>query len=348
MGRIILETRNQKLESRKIKYFVFSLICMILVSCSSEETKKTEVKKPKKPEVTYVKAPEFNADSAYQYIQKQVDFGFRIPNTTEHVACGDWLISELNKYGATVTEQPFKKKAYDLKVLKLRNIVGSFNLDVKKRILLAAHWDTRHIADRDEKDTDKPFDGANDGGSGVGVLLEIARQISLNQPKVGVDIIFFDGEDYGMPEGESNYPYMEDSWCFGSQYWSKNFHIPSYKAEYGILLDMVGASGARFAKEGVSMYFAPNQTNHIWNTANRIGFSNYFWFQNAPEITDDHLYVNRDAKIPMVDIIEYNPNPIKGGYFGNYHHTHDDNMSIIDKNTLKAVGQTVMEVIWNE
>ena len=96
------------------------------------------------------------------------------------------------------------------------------------------------------------------------------------------------------------------------------------------------------------MYFAGGATNKIWQTAERIGFGNYFWDHFSPEITDDHLYVNRDAKIPMVDIIEYKPNAIKGGYFGNYHHTHDDNMDIIDKSTLKAVGQTVMEVIWNE
>jgi len=329
--------------------FQFSIVLaavLFLFSCSNEEPKK-EIKKEAKPTVTYIKAPDFNADSAYQYVQKQVDFGFRIPNTPEHIACGDWLVSELNKYGATVTEQTFKKKAYDLKVLDLRNIIGSFNLEAKKRILLAAHWDTRHVADRDFKNNDKPFDGANDGGSGVGVLLEIARQISITEPKVGIDIIFFDGEDYGQPEN-SKFPQMQDSWCFGSQYWSLNKHIPNYKAEFGILLDMVGAPGSRFAKEGVSMYYASDETNKIWNTADRIGFSQYFWYYNAPEITDDHYYVNQIAKIPMVDIIEYNPNPSKGGYFGEYHHTHNDNMDVIDKNTLKAVGQTVMEVIWNE
>ena len=329
----------------KINYLIISLI-ILLFSCSTEEPKK-EVKKEIKPTVTYIKAPEFNSDSAYQYVQKQVDFGYRIPNTTEHVACGDWLVSELNKYGATVTEQTFKKKAYDLNVLSLRNIIGSFNPEAKKRILLAAHWDTRHIADRDLKNNEKPFDGANDGGSGVGVLLEIARQISISKIEVGVDIIFFDGEDYGQPEG-SKFPQMQDSWCFGSQYWSVNKHTSNYKAEFGILLDMVGAPGARFAKEGISRYYAGIETNHIWNTAQRVGFGNYFWNHNSPEITDDHTYVNQLAKIPMVDIIEYNSNPTKGGYFGEYHHTHNDNMDVIDKSTLKAVGQTVMEVIYNE
>lgn len=329
----------------KFKLLILSLL-FLLISCTDDKPKK-EVKKEKKPTVTYVKAPGFNADSAYQYVQKQVNFGYRIPNTAEHVACGDWMVSELNKYGATVIEQTFKKKAYDLNVLSLRNIIGSFNSEAKDRILLAAHWDTRHVADRDLENNDKPFDGANDGGSGVGILLEIARQISIEQPKIGVDIILFDGEDYGQPEN-SKFPQMDDSWCFGSQYWSSNKHKKDYTAKYGILLDMVGAPGARFAKEGVSRYFAGNETNYIWSTAHRVGFGNYFWDYNAPEITDDHLYINRDAKIPMVDIIEYNVNPTKGGYFGEYHHTHNDNMDIIDKNTLKAVGQTLMEVIWNE
>ena len=340
MGRIVLSMSH-------LKHLLFLSITLFLFSCSGEETTTKVEKKRKKPVITYIKAPEFNADSSYHYIQKQVDFGYRVPNSPAHLACGDWLVSELEKYGAVVTQQTFKKKAYNLEVLELRNVIGSFNLEAKKRILLAAHWDTRHIADRGNENTDKPFDGANDGGSGVGVLLEIARQISISKPKVGIDVIFFDGEDYGQPEN-STFPSMEDSWCFGSQYWSNNKHIPNYTAHYGILLDMVGASGARFAKEGVSMYFARNQTNHIWNTAQRIGYGNFFWDHNSPEITDDHLYVNRDAKIPMVDIIEYNPNPIKGGYFGNYHHTHDDNMGIIDRMTLKAVGQTVMEVIYNE
>lgn len=328
----------------KNKLLFISLI-VFLFSCSEEKPK--EEKKSTKKEPKYIKGPDFNADSAYIFVQKQVDFGFRVPNTLEHKACGNWLANELRKYGANVIEQEFKRKAYDLNVLELKNIIGAFNLDAQERILLAAHWDTRHIADRDHTENDKPFDGANDGGSGVGVLLEVARQISIKHPKIGVDIIFFDGEDYGQPE-ISTFPEMEDSWCFGSQHWSLNKHKNGYSAKYGVLLDMVGAPGARFAKEGVSRYFANNEVNHIWKTAHRIGFGNHFWNQNSPEITDDHLYVNRDAKIPMVDIIEYNPNPSKGGYFGEYHHTHNDNMNVIDKNTLKAVGQTLLEVIYNE
>jgi glutaminyl-peptide cyclotransferase len=328
-------------------YICFLLSFTLLSGCGETENSE-KIKVVEKPTVTYIKAPEFNADSAYYFIQKQIDFGYRVPNTASHAVCGDWLVAKFNQYNAQVIEQRFKKKAYDLTVLDLRNIIAIYNPDAKKRILLGAHWDTRHIADRDSSNKDKPFDGANDGGSGVGVLLEIARQLSITAPNVGVDIILFDGEDYGQPDSDTRFPYMENSWCFGSQYWAKNPHEKNYKAEFGILLDMVGARGARFAKEGVSRYYAPQEVEKIWRTAHRIGYSSFFWNHNSPEIIDDHLYVNRDAKIPMVDIIEYNPNPLKGGYFGDYHHTHDDNMSIIDKATLKAVGQTVLEVIYNE
>ena len=127
------------------KNFVFVVLFgLVLSSCSTEDPKKN-TEKVKKPAIAYIKAPDFNSDSAYLYVQKQVDFGYRIPNTAEHINCGDWMVSELTKYGAIVTEQVFKKKAYDLNVLNLRNIIGSFNLDAKKRVLLAAHWDTRHI-----------------------------------------------------------------------------------------------------------------------------------------------------------------------------------------------------------
>lgn len=331
-----------------IKTTIYLTIAVILISCSDNDSKDVPKNELPKKEVTYVKAPDFNADSAYTYVQKQVDFGYRVPNTTAHLACGDWLVSELQRYGAEVTEQSFRKKAYDLKVLNLRNIIGTFNPQAKKRILLAAHWDTRHIADNDTINDEKPFDGANDGASGVGILLEIARQVSMQSPDAGVDIILFDGEDYGQPNDDDKYPQMQNSWCFGSQYWAENKHKPNYNAHFGILLDMVGAKNARFAKDGVSQYFAPSVVNKVWNTAQRVGYGNYFWNHQSPQITDDHLYVNELAKIPMIDIVEYNATSPIGSYFGDYHHTHRDNMELIDKNTLKAVGQTVLEVIYNE
>lgn len=302
-----------------------------------------------KEELTLKTSATFNADSAFAYVQKQVDFGPRVPNSTSHKACGDWLIAKLKQFGASVTVQSFAATAYNGTKLQARNIIGSLNPSATKRILLAAHWDTRHVADKDsDAYQSKPFDAANDGASGVGVLLELVRAVQANaqKPTVGIDVIFFDVEDYGAPENSNADP-SGQYWCLGSQYWAKNLHQPNYSAYFGILLDMVGGKNAHFTKEGTSMTYARDVTNQIWNVASKLGYNQFFIEQETGGITDDHSAVNEIAKIPMVDIIEYNTShPDK--VFGDYHHTHNDNMQLIDKQTLKAVGQTVMQVIFQE
>jgi len=322
--------------------FVISLA--VLISCSVEKEKVTE-------QQIHVAVPDFNADSAYFFVEKQVGFGPRIPNSNPHREAGDYLVSQFKKYGATVIEQEFEALTFDNQKLQLRNIISSFHPAATKRILLAAHWDTRPFADKDIHNKDALFDGANDGASGVGVLLEIARSLSQAEdpPEVGVDIILFDGEDWGEQEGYQGIistPRGLDSWwCLGSQYWSVNKHRKNYSASYGILLDMVGARRTQFFREGVSMEYAPKIVEKVWSMANQIGFSDYFVNQNVPAITDDHVYVNQLARIPMIDIVQYKAGI---GFFGEYHHTQKDNMSIISKETLKAVGATLLHVIYYE
>ena len=307
-------------------------ILLFLGNCKHEEK---AVNKP----VRQVQVPVFNADSAYFFVQEQVDFGPRIPNSTAHRQAGDKIIKRLKAYGATVKVQEFEATAYDGTRLQLRNIMGSFNPQARKRILLATHWDTRPWASKDPDDPQAPFDGANDGASGVGVLLEIARQLTAGQPpEVGVDLLFFDGEDWGE-EGGNNF----DSWCLGSQYWAKN--KGNYTAYYGILLDMVGGKNARFPWEGYSRKMAKNILRKVWSQAADLGYSRYFVPRKEGAITDDHYYVNTIAKIPMIDILHWEP---EAGYFGTWHHTRQDNMAIIDKNTLKAVGQTLLHVVYYE
>jgi glutaminyl-peptide cyclotransferase len=304
---------------------------------------------PDSKPISQSQTPSIVADSAYSFINQQVSFGPRVPNTIPHQRCGDWLISKLKSYGATVQVQSFTATAFDGTKLKARNIIGAINPSATKRILLAAHWDTRPFSDKDSTQYhNKPFDAANDGASGVGVLLEIARVIhnSTNKPTVGVDIIFFDVEDYGAPENSSSDP-TGKFWCLGSQYWAKNPHLQGYSAYFGILLDMVGAKAAKFTKEGTSMMYARDLTNRIWQTAQSLGFQDFFIDQESPGITDDHTAVNDIAKIPMVDIIEFNtarPDKI----FGDYHHTRQDNIALIDRATLRAVGQTVLEILYQE
>lgn len=283
--------------------------------------------------------PDFNADSAYAFVQKQVAFGPRVPNTAAHKKCAAWMTSEFRRYGLTVMEQKFTAQHFKGGAFECVNIIAQYKPELPKRILLTAHWDSRFIADKDDTNQDKPIDGADDGASGVGVLLELARNIKSMPPDVGVDLICFDAEDSGDDGGES------ETWCLGSQYWAKNLHRPGYQPYYAVLLDMVGAKGAKFYKEGVSEEVAPTTVEKIWNLAGRLGYGQYFINQSGRGITDDHVFVIRHARIPMIDIINM-PNQESNKLFGDYHHTHDDNMSIIDRDVLKAVGQTMAAVIW--
>ncbi len=328
------------------KAIAIFIVFGLLVSCS--ENKKEQLKELGKP-AKVVTVPAFNSDSAYYFIQKQVDFGPRIPNTEAHKITGDYLVEALEKYGASVYQQEFEVTSFDGKDLRLRNIIGSFFPEKTKRVLLAAHWDTRPFADKDKKNPNAPFDGANDGASGVGVLLEIARLLNNKPTDIGIDIIFFDGEDGGERNDAKHRvnppPGLDDWWCLGSQYWSKNKHTPRYAAYYGILLDMVGAKNAQFHREEMSLQYAPSIVEKVWNTASRIGYSHVFIKSNKGGITDDHIFVNKYAKIPMIDIVHYDPDH---GYFGSFHHSTDDNMELISKETLKAVGETLATVIYEE
>lgn len=318
---------------------IFSFALLISACGAKKQDLSTEVK-----DSVSVNLSTFDADSAYQYVKTQVDFGPRIPNSKAHEACGDYLIQEMKRFGATVTVQSADLMAWDGKILKARNIIAAYAPEKTTRILLLAHWDCRPWSDNDPNPANrmKPVDGANDAASGVGVLMEIARQLQKQQASVGVDILFVDMEDYGQPNwapGEKS----EDTWCLGSQYWARNPHVPAYRARFGILLDMVGAPNATFPKEAYSMQYAAHVVDKVWTEAANSGFSKYFINQNGGGITDDHLPVNQIIGIPTIDIIQFSEQG-----FGSYWHTQDDTMKNIDKATLKAVGQTVLNVIYKE
>lgn len=318
------------------------LLPALLFSCE----KSTEKVQEELEQKDYRPVPSFNADSAYSYIQKQVDFGPRVPNTHSHKLAGQWLLDKFKGFGMEVQGQEFSEKAYDGKVLQLTNIIASYKPEMKKRILLAAHWDTRRIADKDTTRLDEPIDGANDGGSGVGVLLEIARTIASSDQmlNVGIDFILFDGEDDGKPFHSQGDTDNSNWWCLGSQYWAKSPHKQGYSAFYGILLDMVGSKGARFYKEGVSVRYASGILNKVWGYGHHLGYSDFFQMRESHPITDDHIPVNEVANIPMINIIDYSPD----SGFGFFHHTHADNMEIIDSRTLKVIGETVLFTIYQE
>lgn len=323
------------------------LFFFLLLSCANKGgTSSNEEVVPPPATTNTGTTPTFAADSAYSYVATQVAFGPRVPNTEAHKACGDFLIGELKRHGAQLYVQEASLTAYNGTKLEARNIIGSYNPDVKKRVLLFAHWDSRPYADHDADEANhlKPIDGADDGASGVGVLLEIARQLGQKAPGIGIDIIFFDAEDYGEPRFASTN--LQDTYCLGSQFWGKNPHVKNYRADYGILLDMVGAKNATFYKEGYSVQYAAPIVEKVWNTARNLGYSKFFINANAGPLTDDHIYVHQYRNIPCIDIINLDTETQHG--FGHYWHTINDTMDNIDPETLKAVGQTVLEVIYQQ
>lgn len=327
-----------------LKYSLFiAVLSFMFWRC---DTKKSSKKTADNQQNTLKKKPDFNADSAYAFVAAQVAFGPRVPNSTAHVRCGDYLVAMLKKWGCTVVEQRFVATTYNGKKLNARNIVGSINPQATKRILLASHWDSRPVAEQDPIDKKTPIAGANDGASGVGVLLELMRVLAQAkpQPTVGVDVIFFDVEDGGDSElAKDKY----SGFCLGSQYWAANKHTPNYVAYYGVLLDMVGAKGATFPREGFSVQYAGEITRNIWNIASQLGYNQYFIDQDGGAITDDHLPVNELAKIPMIDIIHQQINNPKKTFFEDWH-THEDDLRNIDRPTLKAVGQVLLQTLYQE
>ncbi len=325
--------------SREVIIIFFCVI--FLASCQNESEKQKHVELPP---AKVIPTPDFNADSAFQFVKKQVDFGPRVPNSPGHAKCAEYLTAKFKEYKAEVIVQQAEAKAFDGKVLKMKNIIAQWQPAKQNRIMLCAHWDTRPFADQDKTDVNKPIDGANDGGSGVAVLLEIGRHLAASHPNIGVDIILFDAEDYGQPDGGMQKE-QANSYCLGSQYWATNKHKQDYFPRFAILLDMVGAKNATFTMEGGSMHYAPTVVKKVWDTAAKLGYSTYFVYEQTNPITDDHYYLNTLAEIPSIDIIHYDPTTKY--HFPSVWHTHNDKLENIDPKTLKAVGQTLLEVVYS-
>jgi len=312
-----------------------------------------------------VPRPAFNADSAYAYIERQMAFGPRVPNSKAHNDCAVWFIQTLRAQGAKVELQRGQMPDYRGNMQQIYNIIAHFTPSLegrdgeglsRPRILLAAHYDTRPWCDEEEDYSDRFYNvpGANDGASGVGVLLEIGRQLGLriadSTLRTPVDIVLFDCEDMGTPHFYTGQE-REDTWCLGSQLWATNYakmsndksQISNPQYRFGIVLDMVGAPDASFPKEMYSTQYAANYQQQIWHAAEQLGYGAMFNNQQSYPITDDHYYVNYIAGIPCVDIIHYDIRNATG--FPHWWHTRNDDLSNISKSTLQAVGEVVMSQI---
>ena len=330
---------------RHIKPIVFigiiSCLSCAFAGCKDHGEQKKEVTGDTTTVVTKpVNAPAFDADSAYVSVSKQVALGPRTPGSKAQTQCAAWMEGKLKLVCDTVYRQDVHVTGGDGKSLPCINLIGVINPAATKRILFLTHWDSRPWADQDTKDKDKPILAADDGGSGVAVLLEVARQLKAHglSSSLGIDILFTDVEDYGRSE------WGENSYCLGTQYWAHHPHVPGYRADFGILLDMVGAHGAQFPMEGSSARFAGDIQQKVWKAAGDAGYSSYFPFAAGADITDDHIPVNQVAGIKTIDIINLTFDPQNP--FAPHWHTHADVMGIIDKNTLKAVGQTLLQAIY--
>lgn len=334
---------------KKSKIMIALLIVALIAGAAFNflPSNKAEVSETEEIEKVQPVGPDFNADSAYIYLQEQCDFGPRTMNSTVHDKCEKWIIQKFEQYGCKVTTQKATLNGYDGTPLRSTNIMASYNPKATTRIMFCAHWDCRPWADNDPDSTNwhKPIVAANDAASGVGVMIELARILKGSGLELGVDFICFDAEDYGTPqwfEGED----PGDTWALGAQYFANN--LPEgYAPRYGILLDMVGGVGAKFYREGMSMQYAPAIVKKVWNAARQVGYGSYFPKDDGGMITDDHIPVNQTANIPCIDVIPYYPDCAQSS-FGPTWHTIADNMDNIDKNTLKAVGQTMVQVLFTE
>ena len=311
------------------------LVLLILFACAEEKPKNIEVNSRS------YSAPAFNKDSAFAYVEKQVSFGPRVPGTEAQQQCADWLRDKLTSFGLETTQEEFTAKRFDGVDINGINIFGRLNPKAKKRIFISAHWDSRFMADFDTERKDEAIAGADDGASGVGVCMEVARILAQEENfNIGLDVVFFDAEDQGQDGGDN-----PDSWGIGAQKWS-NKHKSSYRPEYGILLDMVGAKDARFFRERFSMQSAPQVVFKIWKVAGQMGYDHVFINQDGRGVVDDHYFINRNAGWPVADIIHTKSGGETG--FGSHWHTHNDDMEVIDPNMLSIVGKVVTQVLVSE
>ena len=325
--------------------FLIFFSFLLLTACGSQQKGNVTTAKNEEPVgITFM------ADSAYIFCEQQCQFGPRTMNSEAHDRCGEWIANKFSEYGMTVTLQKADLKGYDGTVLHSTNIIASYRPDLADRILLCAHWDSRPWADNDpDPDNWKtPVMAANDGASGVGVMLEVARLLTTDtlNSQLGIDFFCFDAEDWGVPQFVNDVD-GSDSWALGAQYWAEHPHREGYKARYGILLDMVGGMGAHFYQEGYSRHYANNVVNRVWQAAAVAGYASFFPPRTGGTVTDDHVPVNEVAGIPCVDIIPYYAD-CEQSSFGPTWHTVNDDMQHLDRNTLKAVGQTVVQVLFTE
>ena len=272
---------------------------------------------------------EFNGQTAFTYVEQQMAFGPRIPNTPGHDKMGDWLAAQLRQRADTVIVQAFTQKTSKGVTLRLRNFFARFRPEATDRVLFLAHWDTRPKADKSANlgQQQLPVPGANDGASGVAVLLGVADALKARAPGIGVDLLFVDGEDYGDFTDSTET-------LLGARYFAA--HLPTgYTPLFAVLFDMVGDKDLQFLQEGFSMSKAPEVVQRVWQVANQLGYAQVFVPRADEALIDDHVPLQQ-AGIHAIDVIDFTfP----------YHHTTEDTIDKVSAASLQIVGDVAVALV---
>lgn len=315
---------------------LFSLLASLLIlSCEKRQAQPDPQPAPQEAELV-TSVPKFNAAQAFAFLTTQTDFGPRNPGSKGHASCLKYFQEQMNRYADAVTTQNFTGKDHKGTQHQLTNVVSSFNLQATDRILLTAHWDTRPWADEDPNPANrsKPILGANDGASGIAVLLEIARVLKQNPPPIGVDMVFFDGEDMGR-SGDT------DSWCLGSRHFART-KAPGFNPRFAINIDMVGDRNLTIPREPYSEEYAPHVVNRIFSVAKALKIAAFVDKAGRPTF-DDHIPLN-EVKIPAVVLIDFDYPDESNRYW----HTMEDTPEKCSPESLEAVGTVLLHIIYSK
>lgn len=273
---------------------------------------------------------DFEGERALTYVETQLDFGPRVPGTPGHQRAGDWIVQMMRERADTVIEQRWDHVTVSGDTLPMRNILARIRPELADRVLYVAHWDTRPIADDDPNPSNRtlPVPGANDGASGVALLIALADALQKQPPSVGVDLLFVDGEDYG------DFPKNEDV-LIGSRYFAKNLPSPDYRPLFGVVWDMIGDEELDIYQEGYSVQNAPEVVARVWNAAADLGYAKYFIPRRDQGITDDHLPL-LEAGLRVIDVIDIRYDP---------HHTIGDTIDKVSAKSLGIVGDVALTLV---
>jgi glutaminyl-peptide cyclotransferase len=286
-------------------------------------------------QIARVNVPAFDADSAHALLRRQVEFGPRVPGTPGHAAQLQWMVEHLRERADTVIVQSFDQPIDGHEPIRLHNVFARFAPENSTRVLLVAHWDTRPVSDQEEDEARQrlPVPGANDGASGVAVLLALADMFAAQPPPIGVDILLTDGEDFATRPGDYENMYL------GAKYFAAN-QPPGYAPLYAILVDLVGDTNPRFEMEGYSLQYAPEVVQRVWRMAEGIGYGHIFVRTTGMSIMDDHVPLNQGG-IRTIDIIDmdYGPNNA-------FWHTQNDVVENTSPRGLGAVGEVIAALVY--